>query len=173
MTRPRVIGRGGQLPWRLSADLKRFKRMTMGHHLIMGRKTFKSIGRALPGRTSIVLSRNPTPDLVAAAVESSLDSLSAGGIEPAKVLLADSLDEALDLARSDEEVFVIGGGEVYRIALPRVQRLHITWVDADVAGDTYFPDLDLSEWRLVSQEEQPADARNEYPHRFAVYDRIA
>lgn len=173
MTRPRVIGRGGQLPWRLSADLKRFKRMTMGHHLIMGRKTFKSIGRALPGRTSIVLSRNPTPDLVAAAVESSLDSLSAGGIEPAKVLLADSLDEALDLARSDEEVFVIGGGEVYRIALPRVQRLHITWVDADVAGDTYFPDLDLSEWRLVSQEEQPADARNEYPYRFAVYDRIA
>lgn len=172
MTARRVIGRGGKLPWRLSADLKRFKSLTMGHHLIMGRRTFESIGRALPGRTSIVLSRNPTPDLVAAAVESSLDSLSAGGIEPAKVLLADSLDEGLELAKSDDEVFVIGGGEIYRMALPRVERLHITWVDAEVAGDIFFPDLDLNDWRLISQEEHAADGRNEYPHRFAVYERV-
>jgi dihydrofolate reductase len=159
MTSNRVIGRGGQLPWRLSADLKRFKALTMGHHLIMGRRTFESIGRPLPGRTSIVLTRQPAPQL-------------AQNVRAPGVVTAASLDDALVLAIGDDEVFVIGGAEVYAPALPRADRLYITWVDVDVEGDTFFPELDLAQWRLISEEAHPADAKNEYPIRFAVYDRV-
>lgn len=155
MTENRLIGRGGQLPWRLSADLKRFKSLTMGHHLVMGRKTFESIGRPLPGRTSIVLTRQSKP----------------GPFAP-EIAIAASLDDALAKARGDEEVFVVGGAEIYALALPRTERLYVTWVDADVEGDTFFPELDLSQWRLASEEAHPADAKNDYPTRFAVYDRI-
>ena len=154
MSPSRVIGRGGGLPWRLSADLKRFKSLTMGHPLIMGRKTFDSIGVALPGRTSIVLTRG----------ESSF---------PAGVLTAASLAAALALAAGATEAFVIGGGQIYQQAAPLVDRLYITWVESELAGDAYFPNLDLSHWRLVEESSHPADAKNEFPHRFCVYDRVS
>ena len=158
-TKNGVIGRGGKLPWRLSADLKRFKALTMGHHLIMGRKTFESIGRQLPGRTTIVMTRQPAGEL---ATHASMTG----------VLAAASLDEALFQAAGDDELFVVGGAEIYALALPRADRLYVTWVDAGVEGDTFYPEIEWSTWRLVSEETHPADARNEHPTRFAVYDRI-
>src|SRR5690349_5756939 len=120
MTPNRVIGRDGTLPWRLSADLQRFKRITMGHPIIMGRKTFESIGRVLPGRTTIVVSRRKD-------------------YSPTGALLAESLPAAIDLAGTSDEAFIVGGSEIYRAALPLVQRLYITMVQADIQGDTYFP----------------------------------
>src|SRR5690349_12616593 len=116
----RVIGRAGGLPWRLSADLVRFKRLTMGHHLVMGRKTYESIGRPLPGRTSIVVTRQQT------LFEERGTGTGRG------VLYAKSLEEALELARGDSEVFVIGGGEIFREALARADRAYVTWVYADL-----------------------------------------
>lgn len=147
-----VIGREGQLPWRLSADLRRFKRLTMGHRIVMGRKTYESIGRALPGRTSIVLTRQA-------------DFQAAEG-----VLVADSLEAALREA-GDDEVFVIGGAGVYRESLPRATRVYLTRVHADVEGDTFFPRLDPQTWRLVEQHPHPADEKNDFAHTFQVYER--
>lgn len=153
MTRDRVIGRGGDLPWRLSGDLVRFKRTTMGHHLIMGRKTYDSIGRPLPGRTTVVISRR-------------------ADYQPAGVQVVPSLEAALAVAASDAEPFVVGGGEIYALALPRADRLYITWVEAALAGDTYFPAFDSSQWRSVSEEQLPADGKNEYATTYAVYERV-
>ncbi len=148
-----VIGRRGDLPWRLSADLRRFKRLTMGHHIVMGRRTFESIGRLLPGRTSIVISRQADYD-------------------PGAALLAGTLDEALDMAAGDEEVFVIGGAEIYRLVLPRVRRMYVTAVHADLEGDTTFPVYDPRDWRLIEDERHAADEKNQFDYSFRVYDRI-
>lgn len=184
MTRSGVIGRAGLLPWKLSSDLKRFKSLTMGHHLIMGRKTFLSLGKLLPGRVSLVLKRqasphdyaysdqegNPIPlydDYVAAREE--------GRAPPAPVMplaFVHSLEEALRLASGDEEVFVIGGGEIFAIALPQADRLYVTWVEAEVPGDTYFPPVQWTNWRSISSERHAADAKNDYDTTFAVYDRL-
>ncbi|TNF73284.1 MAG: dihydrofolate reductase [Acidobacteria bacterium] len=151
-----VIGRGNDLPWYLPADLKRFKQLTMGHHLLMGRKTFEAIGRALPGRTTVVISRGqPTlPD----------------GVE-----LAGSLDEAVKLAAQadDDEAFVAGGAQIYHLTLPRADRLYLTRIHAAIEGDTRFPDLPESDWTLVSQEDHTPDEKNEYRYSFLVYDRTA
>jgi len=178
-----VIGNQGQLPWRLSADLKRFKSLTMGHHLIMGRKTFTSIpGLLLPGRISLVLKRRSSPydwDFYDSEGRrrrwykepydpANLD-LSPG--EPLPLAFVHNLDEALRLASEDDEAFVIGGAEVFQTALPRADRLYITWVEADVEGDVYLPPIDLSQWRVVEETALPADAKNEYPTRFCVYNR--
>jgi dihydrofolate reductase len=153
MTRNGVIGRGGGLPWRLSTDLKRFKSLTMGHHLIMGRKTYESLGRPLPGRTAVVITRqsNYIPQF--------------GG------LVASGFDEALQSCEGDAEPFAIGGGEVFREALPRANRLYVTWVEADVSGDTNFPPWNPDGWRLVDSERHSADAKNEYDTTFCTYDR--
>ena len=150
-----VIGRDGDLPWRLSSDLRRFKATTMGHHLVMGRRTFESIGRPLPGRTSIVLSRRTNLEL------------------PAGVLHAQNWDAALMLAGSDEEVFVIGGAQIYAVALPYTDRLYLTRVAAHVEGDVVFPSWQPNEWALIRREAFPADGRNEYSHTYEVYDRKA
>jgi dihydrofolate reductase len=150
----RVIGRDGGLPWHLSADLQRFKRLTIGHSIIMGRKTFNSIGRLLPQRISIVITRQEN-------------------YQPAGVLVAHSLQEALEMAKPSSEAFVIGGEQIFRTALPSATRLHITEVQADVAGDTLFPSYDEKQWRLVEESSHPADAKNDYPVRFLVYDRVA
>jgi dihydrofolate reductase len=152
MSQNRVIGRGGRLPWRLAADLRRFKRLTMGHHLIMGRKTHESIGRTLPGRISIVISRQ-------------------ADFAPPGVVAVDSLDEALATAAGDPEVFVIGGGEVYQQALPMVDRVYLTLICTDIEGDTFFPEFATEDWRLVEDIPHPADDRNEFAYRFLVYDR--
>ncbi len=150
----RVIGRDNELPWRLPADLARFKTLTMGHHLLMGRKTFESVGRALPGRTMVVISRG-RPRL------------------PDGVLLASSLEEAVGMAEAagDDEAFVAGGGEIYRLALPRADRIYLTRVHREFAGDTEFPDFTASEWRLLSQEDFPADERNAFGYSFLVLER--
>lgn len=151
----RVIGRAGGLPWRLSADLKRFKQLTMGHHIVMGRKTYESIGRPLPGRTSIVVSR-----------QQQLFEAQPG------VKYAASLEEALALAGDDPEVFVIGGGEIFQSALEHAQRAYVTWVYADLEGDTFFPEFPTPAWKQVSDEYIPHDEKNEFPTRFRVYERI-
>jgi dihydrofolate reductase len=153
MTRAGVIGRAGGLPWRLSTDLKRFKSLTMGHHLIMGRKTYESLGRTLPGRTSVVVTRQAEYAAVAG------------------VLVARSLDEALTFAAGDSEPFIIGGGEIFAVALPRADRLYVTWVEAEIAGDTYFPVVNLESWQRVHCEPIAADAKNEYDTTFSIYDR--
>jgi dihydrofolate reductase len=147
-----VIGRNGQLPWRLSADLQRFKRLTMGHHLIMGRRTFESIGRPLPGRITIVVTRQ---------ADAAWDG----------VLAAHSLDEAYRMARSDSEMFVVGGADIYRQALPEAERLYLTLVHADVEGDTKFVDVDWRQWELVEEELCEADKRNTAPTTYRVYKR--
>ena len=148
-----VIGRDGRLPWRLSSDLRRFKRLTMGHHIVMGRKTFESIGRLLPGRISIVVTRQ-------------------AGYDAHGALVAGDLAEALRLAEGDEEVFIVGGAEFYRAALPRAARIYLTRVHVQVEGDTYFPTCDLENWRLVEQTRQRADEKNQFDHSFCVYDRL-
>lgn len=135
-----VIGRDGGLPWRIPADLKFFKTTTMGKPMIMGRRTFESIGKALPGRTSIVVTRRP--DFAAAGVE-----------------IAADVDQALAMAAATgaDEAMVIGGGEIYAAVLPRADRLYLTEVNLDAEGDVYFPPFDRAQWREVSREDHPAD----------------
>lgn len=149
-----VIGRAGALPWHLPDDLKRFKALTMGRPMLMGRRTFESIGRALPGRTSLVLTR-------------SLDWAA-----PPGVIVVRSMDEAIERAADAPELCVIGGAEVFRLALPLARRIDLTRVHAEVSGDTFFAPLDAREWRETAREEHPADARNAYPMTFSVLERL-
>ena len=153
MARNGVIGRDGGLPWRLAVDLQRFKRLTMGHHILMGRKTFESLGRLLPGRTSVVITRQPN---------------SAAGGAP----VAGSLEAALATAAGDTEVFVIGGAEIYRQALPLASRIYLTQVQADVVGDVVFPAWNCNEWQVIEQTQHAADERNEFAHSFSILERI-
>lgn len=145
-----VIGRDGRLPWHLPADLKRFRRLTTGHHVIMGRRTFESIGKPLAGRTNLVLSRDPA-------------------LRPFGVEVLRSLEEALQLAkrRGEEEAFVIGGSEVYRRALPLADRIYLTRVGADVEGDVRFPSLDPGEWTEKTDEVHSPDREHAVPFTFA------
>ena len=149
-----VIGRGNELPWRLPADLRRFKSLTMGHHLVIGRRTWDSIGRPLPGRKMVVISRS-APNL------------------PAEIQAAGSLDSALELARTagEDEVFVAGGAAIYALALPLADRLYLTRVHSAVEGDVLLPPIDFERWRLLETEEGLVDDRNPLPHTFEIYDR--
>ncbi len=147
-----VIGRAGKLPWHLPEDLKRFKRLTVGHPVIMGRKTWESIGRPLPGRRNLVVSRTP--------------GYAAEGAE-----VFASLDEALAAAAGEDEVFVIGGAALYAEAMPRADRLYLTRVHATVEGDVTFPGLDPAAWTLVSEDRREADARHDHAFSFRVYER--
>jgi dihydrofolate reductase len=152
-----VIGRGNQLPWHLSADMKRFKAVTMGHHLIVGRKTWDSIGRPLPGRRMVIVTRNP--------------AFSAEGVETAT-----SLEAAIELAhgRGDEEAFIGGGAEIYTQALHRADTMYVTRVHIEVEGDAFFPDFDdVAEWRLTDAEHCEPDEKNPLPYSFLTYERIA
>ncbi len=152
MTPDRVIGCRGRLPWRLSADLRRFKRLTMGHHVIMGRKTFESIGRLLPGRRMIVVSRQP--DLV---------------IPGARV--AHSLSAAAACAAGDSELFYVGGERIYREALDVAHRIYLTLVHARIAGDAYFPQVDFDQWQVLEETHQEPDSRNQYATTYRVLVR--
>ena len=147
-----VIGRDGGLPWRLPRDLQEFKRRTWGHTLVMGRKTWDSIGRALPGRRSIILSRQE-------------------GFSPEGAEVARSFEEALLMA-AGEEVFVIGGAEVYRRALPRARFLYRTHIHQEIDGDVVFPEVDWSRWSKVEERSFEADDRHAYPYSFEVFERI-
>ena len=154
----RVIGRDNALPWYLPNDLKYFKQTTLGKPVIMGRKTYESIGKPLPGRTNIVITRQT-------------DYL------PEGVKVVHSVAEARDLAESvclidgQEEAMIMGGAEIYTLALPDADRLYLTEVHADVDGDAYFPEYDKTEWQQISREDFSAEGPNPYNYSFVVYDK--
>ena len=147
-----VIGRDNTLPWHLSDDLRRFKALTLGKPMLMGRKTFESIGKPLPGRTSLVLSR------------------SRDWARPGATVVR-SLEEALERAGAVPELVVIGGAEVYRLALPHAQRIYLTRVHAEIPGDTVLPPLDATAWRETEREFHAADARHAHAFTFIVLER--
>jgi dihydrofolate reductase len=145
------IGRDGKLPWHLSDDLQRFKRLTMGHHLVMGRLTYESIGRILPGRTTIVVTRR-------------------GGYSAPGCLVVNSVESALALARSrgETEAFIIGGGQIFAQSLHLADRIHLTRVHTYAACDVFFPEFDLSAWQEKGHYFQPADNRNDYSFTYCL-----
>ncbi|HTX05117.1 MAG TPA: dihydrofolate reductase [Steroidobacteraceae bacterium] len=147
-----AIGRDNALPWRLPDDLKRFKALTMGKHLLMGRKTYESIGRPLPGRTNLVLTRDR-------------DWRAEG------VVVVRSLGQALSCARDAEELVAIGGAEIYRLLMPFARRIYLTLVHGEFAGDTFFPDFDPTQWADVECHSHPADERNAYAFTFVTLER--
>jgi dihydrofolate reductase len=156
----RVIGNNNKLPWYLPEDLKYFKRVTLGKPIIMGRKTFESIGRPLPGRTNIIITRNPdwTHDGAGVRVVHSLQQ-------------AIELAESLALVNGFEESLVIGGAEIYALALPQADRLYLTQVHAEVQGDAHFPPLDPAQWQEMAREDFSAIEPNPYDYSFIVLDR--
>ena len=148
-----VIGMDGDLPWRLSADLKRFKKLTMGHHIIMGRKTFDSIGRLLPGRTTVIVTRQ-------------------SGYEFENAKIANSIEEAISICADDDSPFVTGGAEIYRLALPLVNEIHLTRVHTELEGDTVLPEIDWEQWVLEDEERHFKDAKNNFDFSFETYRRL-
>jgi dihydrofolate reductase len=160
MARNRVIGRDNALPWHLPEDMRHFRALTLGKPVLMGRRTFESIGRPLPGRTSIVISRQPDPAL------------------PAEVLLARSLPDALVLAREVAardgvgECMVIGGADIYRQCLPFADRIHLTLIERDVEGDTLFPEYAAAEWREVAREAGVSAADGDLRFSFVTLERV-
>ncbi len=150
-----AIGRDGDLPWRLPADLRHFKRLTMGHHLIVGRRTWESVGVVLPGRTMVVVTRdlNYRPKVEG-------------------VMVAHSLGEALRLAESDDEPFVAGGAGLYREALKIVDRIYLTRIHREFEADTFFPEFDAAQWVVVAEEPHEPDEKNVYPYTFLTFDRV-
>ncbi len=152
-----AIGKDNDLPWRLPADLKFFKQTTLGHHMVTGRKNYESIGRPLPGRTTIILSRNPDY-----AVE---------GCE-----VFQNLDEAIEIAQrnGEEELFIIGGAQIYLESLPVTQKIYMTEVETSVPdADTFYPELDITEWEEVSRERHLANEKNPFAYSFVVFERRA
>ncbi len=139
------------MPWHLSEDLKRFRQITMGHHIVMGRKTWESIGRILPGRKHIIISRNPGYDVPGATV-------------------VDSIDAAIAAARGDSDIFVIGGGEIYAMVLPIADRILATEIDRKYEGDTYFPELEDGIWRETAREPRHDEAGG-FRYSFVTYQR--
>jgi dihydrofolate reductase len=154
MDRKCGIGVDNKLPWRLSADLKRFRELTMGHHIIVGRKTFESIGRPLPGRRMIVVTRDR--------------NYKAEGCD-----LAHSVEDATRLARErgESEAFICGGAEIYAQSIEIADRMYLTFVDAEVAADTFFPEFDEQKWDELESVYQPADEKNQYPFTFKLLVR--
>ncbi|MBU0489948.1 MAG: dihydrofolate reductase [Bacteroidetes bacterium] len=148
-----VIGNNNQLIWHLPADLKRFKQITTGHHIVMGRKTWESIGKPLPGRISVVITRNA-------------DYKAEGAI------VVSDLHQAIQVARADTEIFIIGGGEIYKQFLPLVDKLLITRVETGFGGDTFFPEIKQNEWTLQSETHFEPDEKNQWRYVFQEYHRI-
>lgn len=148
-----VIGSGNRLPWRLPDDLKRFKALSLGKPIVMGRKTFDSIGRPLPGRLNVVISRQP-------------------GLEIPGCTVVTSIDAALAAAQPAPEIVIVGGADIYRQVLPKVQVIHLTRVHADVAGDVMFPELNPAEWREVAKEYHPTDERHAHAFTFSTLQRV-
>jgi dihydrofolate reductase len=152
MARNRVIGVENRIPWHLPNELKLFKSLTTGHHIVMGRKTYESIGRLLPGRTSVIVTRQHDYSVPGA-------------------LVAHSMRDAIDACGAEDEVFVIGGADLFRESLPVADRLYLTTVDAEPAGDIFMPDFDLSAWREISTQSFEADDKHAHAYRLSVYDR--
>lgn len=152
MAENRVIGVNNTLPWRLPADLKHFRQLTTGHHVIMGRRNYESIGKPLPDRTNIVVTRNPA-------------------YQAPGCVIRHSLDDALHIAGNDPEIFIIGGAEIYRQALDKADRIYLTLVHANIAGDTFFPEFDAREWNESSRLRHEADEKNPHACSFVTYER--
>ncbi|HYA21296.1 MAG TPA: dihydrofolate reductase [Burkholderiales bacterium] len=152
MSRNRVIGKGNRVPWRLPGELQLFKKITMGHHIIMGRKTYESLNRLLHGRTTVIVTR-------------SRDYMVSGAI------VVNSLQEAISACEPDDEIFIIGGANLFELALPVADRLYLTTVQAEIEGDTVMPDFDLARWKQISTQVFKADEKNPYDFHFAVYER--
>lgn len=153
MDENRLIGARNRLPWRLPADLRHFKRVTMGHPIVMGRRTWESIGRALPGRTNIVMTRRSDYHAEGAVV-------------------VDSLDAAKAAAGECDELMIIGGARLYEQVLPEADRIYLTEIHAAFEGDTYFPELPHDEWACVSRRDCDGDDRNPFDYSFLVLERI-
>jgi len=153
MTENRVIGRENRLPWRLSADLRRFKSLTMGKPVIMGRKTYESIGKPLPGRSNIVVTRDR--------------DYRAQGCR-----VVHSLEQALEAAAGHDEVMVIGGAQLYRQTLDRAERMYLTLVKTELDGDALFPQIEMRHWRELERESHRADEKNEYDYDFVTLERV-
>jgi len=149
-----VIGSVGDLPWRLPDDLKHFKALTVGHTIVMGRRTFESIGKPLPDRRSIVVTRQLNYEVEGADVVSSVDA-------------------AIESARGESELFIIGGRSIYETALPRTDRIHLTRVHGKPAGDVYFPNFNLSQWQVTNEPHHPVDEKHDYAMTFQRWDRVA
>lgn len=145
-----VIGLNNTLPWHLPEDLKRFRALTTGHHIIMGRKTYESLGRLLPGRTTVIVTRNQDYQLEGA-------------------LVAHSLEAAIALCKNDNEAFLIGGAELYQAGVKLANKLYLTEIDLDIAGDAFFPEFDLSEWQEISREAHTSE--QDLPYRYITYVR--
>jgi len=154
MDERRGIGRQGHLPWRLSSDLKRFRQLTMGHHIVVGRKTFESIGKPLAGRQMIIVTRDPDYHV-------------------ADCFTVHSIAEALELARlrGETELFICGGAEIYAATLDRAERIYLTQVHADCDADTFFPEFNLDDWIETTRESHTADEKNEHPFTFSLLVR--
>jgi dihydrofolate reductase len=150
LAKNRTIGANNRLPWRCPEDLKHFKQLTMGHHMVMGRKTFDSIGKALPGRTTVVVTRDES-------------------LEIAGCLIAHSLNDALSLCGSDEQVFIVGGEQIYRQSLPLADTLFITEIQQDVEGDAHFPEFDRNAWRETSREVRCQTEPQPLEYHFVTY----
>jgi dihydrofolate reductase len=153
MDENRVIGLHNQLPWRLPEDLKFFKRMTMGHPIAMGRKTYESIGKPLPGRENIVITRDES-------------------YRPEGCVIMNSIDELMSYAaEKDDEVFVIGGAEIFKEVLPKADKLYLTMIHDQFEGDTFFPVFDIDKWELETREIGVRDEKNPYDYEFLIYKR--
>lgn len=148
-----VIGNKMKLPWHISADLKRFKSLTMGHPIVMGRKTYESIGRLLPGRSTIIVSRQHNYQVAGATV-------------------VQSIEQALEVANDDPQVFIVGGNQIYQLAAPLVNKLYVTRIHALVTGDTHFTAIAWEQWKQVSCERHGADEKNDHDYSFEVYHRL-
>ncbi len=147
-----VIGYKNKLPWHLPADLSYFKKITLGKPIIMGRKTYESIGKPLPGRENIVITSNYDYNLP-------------------NIKIVHTIPAALAAANNAEEVMIIGGAEIFKALLPQTQRLYLTYIDNEFAGDTFFPEIKLEEWQEISREEHPSDEKNPYAYQFIVLKR--
>ena len=149
-----VIGKNNNIPWHLSTDLKFFKRTTLDHHVIMGRKSFQSIGKPLPKRTNIIITRDPF-------------FIATGCIT------THSIEEALGVAydNGEEEAFIIGGAQIYELSIPYLDKLYYTEIDAEPEGDVFFPELDWSQWTLSSQKDYPAGERDDHPFSIKTFER--
>ncbi|MBK9414783.1 MAG: dihydrofolate reductase [Bacteroidetes bacterium] len=138
-----VIGHANDLPWKLSGDLKRVKALTMGHHLIMGRKTYESIGRPLPGRTTVIVTRQKR-------------------YAPEGCIVVNTFFDAIKVSWNDNEAFVFGGGEIFKVALPHCDKIYLTRIHTTIEGTVFFPELNMDEWEIMAEDKYPADEKNEF-----------
>jgi dihydrofolate reductase len=152
MARNRIIGANNAIPWRLPDEQQMFKRLTMGHHIVMGRKTYESVGRLLPGRTTVIVTRQR-------------------GYAVPGAIIAHSVHDAINAAARDQEIFVIGGADLFQEAFPLADRLHLTVIDAEPAGDTLMPEFNLDDWKAVASEEHSADERHAHAYTYTLYER--